>query len=423
MKAVVVGLGKIGLPVAVSVAGSGVEVIGCDINPDVVAAVNAGESGMPNETGLSEALSSALSNGLLKASTDTAEAVRSGCDLVIVVPPLVVGEDLAPDWRHIDSALADIGRGLTPGCRTVVSVETTLPVGSTRGRVTGLLEAASGLKGEIDFFVVASPERVFSGRILADLQTYPKLVGGISEEGERLGVELYSAFIGVEVRAMGSAEAAELAKLAETTYRDINIAFANELAVYSDSIGVDVGKVISAANSQPFSHIHSPGISVGGHCIPVYPHFLLWTDQSARLPRVGREINDSMPAYGVELLSRHIELEGARVLILGVTYRGGVDETAFSGAFALRDELITRGARPVASDPLIAAERLESIGFTAWEGGAVSGAILHTDHPEYAQLAAGDIGGASVIVDGRGMIDATAFREAGVAVELIGSPD
>ena len=186
-----------------------------------------------------------------------------------------------------------------------------------------------------------SPERVYSGRIFKDLATYPKLVGGLSEAGERRAIELYSAFLDVEVRAMGSAEAAELTKLAETTYRDVNIALANEFARFADRSGIDIGRVIDAANSQPFSHIHRPGIAVGGHCIPVYPRFYLDRDPQARLPAVSREVNEQMPAYAVELLAKELPdgLEGVRVVILGVSYRGDVKETAFSGAFAVRREL------------------------------------------------------------------------------------
>ena len=138
-------------------------------------------------------------------------------------------------------------------------VETTLPVGTTRERVAPTLARLSGLRAEQDFFAIHSPERVYSGRIFADLATYPKLVGGLSAAGEARGIELYRSFIDAEVRAMGSAEAAEMTKLAETTYRDVNIALANEFARFADARGIDVQRVIEAANSQPFSHIHQPG--------------------------------------------------------------------------------------------------------------------------------------------------------------------
>ena len=235
MRVVVVALGKIGLPLAVAVARGGHEVVGCDIDQRVVDLVNQGLEPFPGETGLQDALTELVGDGRLRAVTDTTAAVAEGPDLVIAVPPLMVDDAVRIDWRILDAVVADIGRGLQAG--TTVCVETTLPVGTTRERIAPALEAASGLTGEQDFFTVFSPERVFSGRIFQDLETYPKLVGGLTEAGERRGVELYEAFLSAPVWPMGSAEAAELTKLAETTYRDVNIAFANEIARFADARG------------------------------------------------------------------------------------------------------------------------------------------------------------------------------------------
>ena len=299
MRAVVVALGKIGLPIAVKLGLAGHHVVGCDVDPRVVDLVNAAREPFPGEAGLQQALKKLIAEGRLKATTDTTGAVEAGPDLVIAVPPLVVDGDARPDFHILDEVTASIGNGLRSGA--LVSIETTLPVGTTRGRVAPRLAELSGLRPEEEFFCIHSPERVYSGRILSDLDAYPKLVGGLSSEGERLGIKRYEAFLGAEVWPMGSAEAAELAKLAETTYRDVNIALANEFARYADRIGVDVQRVIDASNSQPFSHIHRPGVAVGGHCIPVYPRLYLSGDPAARLPATARNINEQMPAYAVEL--------------------------------------------------------------------------------------------------------------------------
>ena len=410
MKAVVVALGKVGLPLAAQITAAGHEVVGCDIDQRVVDLVNAAQPPFPNEAGLEEALRSALDRGLLRAQTDTTAAAAEGPDLVVAVPPLYVDEQAQPDWAILDAVVADIGRGLQKG--TVVSIETTVPLGTTRERIAPGLERASGLRAEHDFHVVFSPERVFSGRVLRDLATYPKLVGGLTEAGEARGVGLYDAFLDAEVWGMGSAEAAEMAKLAETTYRDLNIAYANELARAADARGLDVQRVIDAANSQPFSHIHRPGVAVGGHCIPVYPRFYLAGDPEARLPAVAREVNERMPAYAIDLLG---EVSGATVLVLGVAYRGGVKETAFSGAYALRDELGRRGATAVFADPLYDADELRADGFTPWDGGRVDFAIVQSDHEEYRRL--DDVGGAGVVVDGRGIVE-----DAGAEIRRIGRP-
>ena len=202
-----------------------------------------------------------------------------------------------------------------------------------------------------------------------DLATYPKLLGGLTAAGEARGVKLYRSFLDAEVWPMGSAEAAELTKLAETTYRDVNIALANEFARFADRNGIDLDRVIAAANSQPFSHIHRPGVAVGGHCIPVYPRFYLSADADAKLPEAARAVNLSMPEYAVDLLEQELgTLAGARVVILGVTYRGNVKETAFSGAFDLRDALTARGAEPLAVDPLYDDDELRELGFEVWDG-------------------------------------------------------
>ena len=420
MKAVVVALGKIGLPIAAQIAMRGHEVVGCDVNPRVVELVSSAQEPFPGEAGLAEALTEVVGSGRLRATTHTTAAVSEGADLVIAVPPLVVDEEAKPDFTSLDSVVSDIGRGLRAG--TVVCIETTLPVGTTRTRIAPALAALSGLRCEEDFFTIHSPERVYSGRIFRDLATYPKLVGGLSEAGEARGVALYESFLDAEVRAMGSAEAAELTKLAETTYRDVNIGLANEFARFADTIGVDIERVIDAANSQPFSHIHRPGVAVGGHCIPVYPRFYIAGNPAARIPVAAREINEGMPAYAVDLLTGELgaDLSGQRVLILGVAYRGDVKETAFSGAFALHRELERRGAIPAASDPLYSEEELASLGFTPWDGAEVDAVIVQTDHPAYAELSTADVPGAKAIVDGRNVLEPATWAAAGVSVRRIG---
>lgn len=429
MRAVVVALGKVGLPLAAKLTLSDHEVVGCDSDPRVCETVAAGRAPFPGESGLDAALTRAVGHNLLRTTGDTATAIAAHRPaLIVAVPPLYVDDDAQPAWETLDAVCADIARGLRDGLDArrehqdnppVVAIETTVPVGSTRERVAPALAAGSGgLIDGVDFHTVFSPERVFSGRALADLDAYPKLVGGLTAHGERRAIACYREFLKAEVRGLGSAEAAELAKLAETTYRDINIAYANELAIYSERLGVDVLEVIDAANSQPYSHIHRPGIAVGGHCIPVYPRFLLTGDPGARLPAAAREINDAMPAHAARLLG---DVRGRRVLILGVAYRGGVREIAFSGALALRTALVEHGAHVVASDPLYDDDALRELGFEPWDGGPVDAAVLQADHPEYRSLTAAGLPGVRVVVDGRSVLDPEAF--AGVPVHRIGRPD
>jgi UDP-N-acetyl-D-glucosamine dehydrogenase len=419
VRAVVVALGKIGLPLAVHLARAGHEVTGCDIDPAVVAAVNAARPPFPGEADLEERLGEAVAAGRLTAVTGTTAAVAEGADLVVMVPPLMVDAEARIDWRALDAVTADVGAGLRPG--TTVVLETTVPVGTTRTRIAPALERASGLVAGEGFHVAFSPERVFSGRVFRDLETYPKLVGGLDAAGEARAAELYRAFLReAEVWPMGSAEAAEMAKLAETTYRDVNIALANEFARAADAAGLDVERVIAAANSQPFSHVHRPGVAVGGHCIPVYPRFYLAGDPAARLPAVAREVNAAMPAYTVDLAG---DVAGRRVLVLGVAYRGGVKETAFTGAEALREELGARGADAVFADPLYDAGELAALGYAPWDGGPVDVAIVQADHEAYRALTPADLPGARRVVDGRWVLDPAPFAAAGVEVVALGRGD
>jgi nucleotide sugar dehydrogenase len=314
----------------------------------------------------------------------------------------------------MESATKDIARGLKPG--TLVSYETTLPVGTTRTRWAPLLEEGSGLVAGRDFHLVFSPERVLTGRVFADLRKYPKLVGGVDAGSAHRGIEFYQAVLDFDDRPdltspngvwdLGSAEAAELAKLAETTYRDVNIGLANQFARYADTIDVDVNLVIDACNTQPYSHIHRPGIAVGGHCIPVYPRLYLWNDPSATVVRSAREANAGMPAYAVDLLAAAIgDLTGVGVLVLGASYRGGVKETAFSGVFGTVDELRSRGAVPYVSDPMYSADELRAHDLPPYQGEELGAAILQADHAEYRELTSDDLPGVKVLVDGRRTTD------------------
>ncbi|MEV8564715.1 nucleotide sugar dehydrogenase [Streptomyces sp. NPDC051322] len=413
MNICVVALGKIGLPLAVQFAAKGHRVIGADVNEKVVELVNAGTEPFPGEHDLDIKLKETVSAGLLTATTDTAAAV-AGSEAVVVVVPLFVDAEGVPDFGWMDSATRAIAAGLKPG--TLVSYETTLPVGTTRTRWAPMLEEGSGLIAGQDFHLVFSPERVLTGRVFSDLRRYPKLVGGIDDASAKHGIEFYESVLDFDERAdlarpngvwdLGTAEASELAKLAETTYRDVNIGLANQFARFADQQNIDVLKVIEACNSQPYSHIHQPGIAVGGHCIPIYPRMYLWNDPSATVVRSAREANAAMPEYAVDLLAAaYGDLTGVDVLVLGAAYRGGVKETAFSGVFPTVEALKARGATPYVSDPMYTAEELVAHGLTPHAGERVTAAILQADHAEYRELASTDLPDVRVLVDGRRTTD------------------
>lgn len=419
MRIAVVALGKIGLPLAVQFASKGHEVIGVDVNPHTVELVNEGKEPFPGEAHLAEKLAELVPAGRLRATTDYSEAIP-GVDAVVVVVPLFVNDETwQPDFAWMDEATKSLAAHLTPG--TIVSYETTLPVGTLRGRFKPMIEQISGLEEGRDFTLIFSPERVLTGRVFADLRRYPKLVGGLSEDGTRRGIALYQQLLDFDVREdlpkpngvwdMGSAEAAEMAKLAETTYRDVNIGLANQFAVYADKIGVDVQRVIDACNSQPYSHIHRPGIAVGGHCIPVYPRLYLSTDPDASVVRTARSFNATMPQYVVDRAKEILgDLTGLRVVVLGASYRGKVKETAFSGVFPTVDALRAAGAQVLVQDPMYTDEELEGFGWQPYHlGENVDVAIVQADHPEYSKLTPADLPGVRLLLDGRRVTNPALF--------------
>ena len=411
MRIAVVAMGKIGLPLAVQFADAGHDVIGVDVNEETVRLINDATEPFPGEAHLQDKLSELVPAGRFRATTDYSEAIPDADAVVIVVPLFVDDATWEPDFKWMDAATASLAENLTPN--TLIAYETTLPVGTTRGRWKPMIEEISGLEEGKDFHLVFSPERVLTGRVFEDLRKYPKLVGGLSEEGTKKAIEFYEAVLTFDDRPdlkqpngvwdMGSAEAAEMAKLAETTYRDVNIGLANQFATYADKEGIDVQRVIDASNSQPYSHIHRPGIAVGGHCIPVYPRLYLSTDPDASIVRTARQFNAGMPNYVIDRLEGLLgSVKDLRVAVLGASYRGGVKETAFSGIFATVDGLRERGAKVTVHDPMYTDEELAGFGWDAYEIGTdVDAVIVQADHAEYKDITPAYFPGIKVLFDGR----------------------
>ena len=406
----VVGAGKMGLPLAAQYASHGWSVTAVDIQQTVVDEINAGRSHVDQEPGLAAHVRDAHKAGLQRATLD-AEAAARDADVVVLIVPILLDDEQQPDYRHMDAAVAAIGPGIHAG--STVIFETTLPVGDTRGRFVPRLEAASGLVAETEFFVAFSPERLYSGAALSNLATYPKLVGGIGPASGERAAAFYDSVLDAEVVLMSSAEAAELSKLADTTYRDVNIALANELARYADRVGIDVQEVIAAANSQPYSHIHQPGLGVGGHCIPVYPHFLLARAPEMELVELSRRVNDGQVGLAIRTIQKALGgLEDVPVLVLGLTYRAGVKELAYSRAMPLIERLGFHGARVSAYDPLLSADEVERCCAAAYrwgDGGPFRAIVTQTADPLFRTLDFAAFPELSVVFDGRNSLRDLAF--------------
>ena len=418
----VVGAGKMGLPLAAQFADHGWHVIAVDVQQSVVDSINDGRSHVAEEPGLAALVATAHTGGRLRATTDGPAAARAA-DVVVLIVPVMLDDEQQPDYRYMDSAVASIAPGIHAG--SLVIFETTLPVGDTRDRFTPRLAEASGLRPDVDFFVAFSPERLYSGAALRNLATYPKLVGGIGPASTARAAAFYDGVLDTEVVAMSNAEAAEFSKLADTTYRDVNIALANEFARYAERVGVDIHEVIAAANSQPYSHIHQPGLGVGGHCIPVYPHFLLSRAPELELVELSRRTNDGQVGVAIRSIEKEIgALDGVPVLVLGLTYRHGVHELAYSRALPLIERLAHAGAVVSAYDPLLTPEETARCCATPWAWGEPApfrAIVSQTADPLFATLDLRWFPDLELVFDGRNSLRDLALPPT-VAYRGIGLP-
>lgn len=409
MKISVVGLGKIGLPIAVQYASKGHDVLGCDVNPAVVDAVNNGRIpvGIEGITGIFEEVHA---SGRLKATTDTKSAV-SETDVTVLVVPVGV-RDGAPDYTHMDAAVAEVAKGLEKG--HLVIFETTLAVGTTRNRFLPVL-----LEGRKDIHVAFSPERVQSHRVIEDLKKYPKVVGGIDDASTEKAAQFYEAVLDAPgILKVRDAETAEFTKLAESIYRDVNIAFANELARYAHDAGIDISEVIEAANSEPFSDILQPGVGVGGHCIPVYPYFLTHDRPDLEITIASRRINDAMADWTLAQVGERIGgLKAKRVLVLGLSYRANIREAAESVAVRLVEGLNKAKAVALLADPFYTAEEIRKVSaepFDEAEIDSVDAVILQALHDEFRSFPFEKLRKGTLVLDGRNQLNERDIEAAGL---------
>ena len=358
----IVGLGYVGLPLAMAFVEAGFEVLGFDVDPRVVEALRAGRSHIADVR--SEAVGAVVESGLLSATMDFAELADADAVVICVPTPLSKTED--PDLSHVTRATESLAEVLRKG-QLVVLESTTYP-GTTRDLVTPALEA-SGLKAGVDFFVAFSPERVDPANPTWGIGNTPKIVGGLTADCHRLAVALYADVID-RVVEVSSPEVAELAKILENTFRAVNIGLVNEMAVISDRLGIDVWEVIDAAATKPYGFMRFfPGPGLGGHCIPIDPLFLAWKMKTlqyrTRFIELAAEVNSEMPLYVIRRAAEALNsirkpLNGSRVLVLGVAYKPDVNDTRESPALDIIALLRQRGATVEYHDPHVPTLNLES---------------------------------------------------------------
>ncbi|HEU4455197.1 MAG TPA: nucleotide sugar dehydrogenase [Longimicrobium sp.] len=349
----VIGLGYVGLPLAVEVARSGYRVIGFDVSERVVETVNGGESHILDIP--SAVVATFVSGGLLEATTDLGRL--SECDAISICVPTPLNKTKEPDLSYVVAAGHAVHHALRPG-QLVILESTTYP-GTTRDVLLAAFEG-SGLEVGRDFFLCFSPERVDPGNPVWNTRNTPKVLGGITRACTEAGLALYGQVFETMV-PVESAEAAELVKVYENTFRMINIALANELAQACDVLGLDVWGVIEAAATKPFGFMKfTPGPGLGGHCIPLDPHYLSWKMRTlaykTRMIELASEINSEMPAFVVRKVADCLNdgskaLRGSRVLVLGVAYKRDIDDLRESPALEIIHQLQEKGAEVAYHDP------------------------------------------------------------------------
>ena len=351
----VLGLGYVGTPLATHLAEAGFQVRGYDVHEGRVNTINAGKS--PVQDVDNELIGALVGSGKFSATTCAAEL--RGCDVFILCVPTPLDESKQPDVSYIVSAAQTIAPHLRPGA--LVVLESTTYPGTTEELLLPLLER-SGLKGEEDFFVAFSPERVDPGNATFRTGNIPKLVGGIGPISSDVATQLYQSFL-PEVHTVSSARVAEMAKLHENTFRAVNIGYVNELSIICHTLGIDVWEVVDAAATKPFGFMpFYPGPGIGGHCIPLDPHYLAWRARKegfvTRFINLADQVNSDMPRHiatrTMELLNeRERSMRGSRILVFGVAYKADVDDARESPALDVIRELELRGAVVRFVDPFV----------------------------------------------------------------------
>lgn len=377
----VVGLGGMGLPTACLFANSGVRVIGVDTNLRVVRMVSRGKCPIL-EPGLDKMLRMCVKKGLLKASTDVKMAIENS-DVVIIVVPTLVDRSNKPDYSTLENACKSVGEGLKRGA--LVIIESTVGPGVTETLVRETLERASGLIAGSDFGLAYSPIRASSGRALTDLTTYPRVVGGINGRSLKMASAVLSIIVRGNILKVRNIRTAEVIKLFENVYRDVNIALSNQLAMFCEAFEVDYNETRKMANTQPFCHLHVPSVGVGGHCIPVNPYFLMEAAQSVgvdlSLLQLARKVNDFMPLHTVRLVREALKacgktLRKAKVAVLGFSFKPNVKDARFTKVKEVVKLLVKRGAEVFVHDPYFSAREIKRMGY---KGGSLKMAVKGAD--------------------------------------------
>ncbi|HEX5429899.1 MAG TPA: nucleotide sugar dehydrogenase [Patescibacteria group bacterium] len=415
----IVGLGYVGLPLAL-LSAKKYKTVGIDTNKERVAKINAKQSPFLDNRAANE-----LADTTLIATTNF--SVIKDAQVIVICVPTPVHEDYQPNLEPVIKACENIGQYLTKG--QLVILESTVNPGVCEDIVLPVLERTSGLEAGKDFYLAHCPERINPGDTNWNVANIPRVVGSLESKGLEIALEFYRSLIGAQIKPMGSLKEAEAVKVVENSFRDVNIAFVNELAMSFTKLGIDVVNVIEGAASKPFAFMpHFPGCGVGGHCIPVDPYYLIEYARQNGFQHdflsLARKINNQMPKFTVDLLisklaEKNIPLLGTKVSLLGLAYKPDLDDDRESPAYKVLEQLQAHGFVVSAYDPYIVKGSEKSIE-EALEG--AKAVIITTSHNIFKNLKPEDLSkyGVEVVIDGRNCLDKQSFAQNGIAYQGIG---
>jgi nucleotide sugar dehydrogenase len=417
LKIAIYGLGHVGAPLAAVWLRAGAHVIGVDKSKKVLLEASKGRTIIP-EPNVNQAFRNGIDSRRFKLYDDPIKASRDSYFKMICVPVLSQDQELSADLTAVSEVATMIGKGLKKN--DVLSLNPSVPPGTTEDVVIPIIEKESGLSVKSDFCMIYNPERIYEGRAVADIEeNYPAILSSLGPNSAKLAYTIYSLIFKKGVLPLKSIRTAEAEKLFEGVYRDVNIALANELARFCEVAGIDFWQARDAANSQPYCHIHKPGIGVGGACIPVYPQFVLDVANKmnvlCEVTNISRSINDGMPSYCVRQAIRLLKLSDlpkATVTILGLAFRGDVSDTRLSPTYSVITELQKLGVKNIIiHDPHVKDDpsllKYDNVSLTTDLKKAVKDVdliILSTDHQEYKKLDQKFFRNVPVY-DGRGLLD------------------
>lgn len=422
MKISVLGLGYVGLPLAAAIAKlTNHNVLGYDIDSSKVESIKKGISPIDDEQCAKD-----LKEITLNVSNESSSLGET--DIFIVCVPTPVLDDYMPDLTPVIGAVTEVCNHLQKG--NVIIVESTINPGVCDEVLIPLVEEKTGMKAGVDFDLAHCPERINPGDTKWNVYNIPRNIGSTSAEATKKTADLYREFIDAEINEMPSLKTAEATKIIENTFRDINIAFVNELAKSFDVLDIDLKTVIDAAANKPFAFMpHYPSCGVGGHCIPVDPYYLIERAKQSgfdhKFLKLAREINNSMPSYTIGLLADGLNefsraIKGTKVALLGLSYKANVGDLRQSPSLVMQKELIEKGADLIIYDPHFPDRSNVNSLDEALE--SVTAVLIATDHNEFKSITPEllQAKGVNVVIDGKNCLDKASFENSGIAYKGIG---